>query len=304
MLLNHIPRNSRKLLDGVESRDGESNVVPLCSTPKLLITDQVGGPVHHLHQSRAALHCVNDGEFCLKEIELGQLLLFLYMFIQQASEQQTCIYPNLSHCYEWYTTLSPLLPLRFRRTGILLSSCSEKVVVTICHTRWDEPMKKSTASSHIQWDISQGSQEWVHPADIWMTYGTKMLHRQWGAQSDGLGTSCIPTKPSSVIWGHSKFGTEQPCMRAGCAVIRRCRFLSGPMIYCTMFLYVGSVEGGVGRDQWANVWGSTGRSRGERKSASSFPLFNASFIHLQDMGIPTLFQPHIKNRHTLHSLLM
>lgn len=47
-----------------------------------------------------------------------------------------------------------------------------------------------------------------------------------------------------------------------------------------------------------------GRTRGERESASSFPLFNASFIHLQDMDIPTLFQPHFKNRHTLHSLLM
>lgn len=28
-----------------------------------------------------------------------------------------------------------LPPLRFMRTGTLLSSCSEKVVVAICHTR-------------------------------------------------------------------------------------------------------------------------------------------------------------------------
>lgn len=36
-------------------------------------------------------------------------------------------------------------------------------------------------------------------------------------------------------------------------------------------------------------------------SASSFPLFNAPFIHLQDAVIPTLFQPHIKSRHALLS---
>ena len=35
-------------------------------------------------------------------------------------------------------------------------------------------MKSSTAWPHIRWDISQGSQEWVCPVDIWMTYGTKI----------------------------------------------------------------------------------------------------------------------------------
>lgn len=148
--------------------------------------------------------------------------------------------------------------------------------------------------------------EKVHPVDIWMTYSTKMFHRQQGAQSDSLGTSCIPTIPSSVIWGSSKFGTVQPCVKTGCLVIAWCRFISRSVIRYTMSLYVGSVEGGAGRDQWANVWGSKGRTRGEwgAESASSFPLFNVSFIHLQDMDIPTLFQPHIKNRHTLHSQLM
>lgn len=180
-------------------------------------------------------------------------LVPLHVYLAR-SKQRTHVYTNVSHCYRWCTILFPLLLLRFRRTGSLLSSCSEKVVVTICHTRWDEPMKNSTASSHIQWDISQRSQEWVHPVDTWMSYGTKMFLRQRGAQSDGLGTSCIPTIPSSVIWGHSKFRRE----RAGCPVVPQCRFLSGPMICCTVFLYVGSVEGGAGRDQWANVWGSVG----------------------------------------------
>lgn len=129
----------------------------------------------------------------------------------------------------------------------------------------------------------------------------QQFHRQQGALSDGLGTSCIPALPSSVIWGHSIFGRVQPCMKAGCPVIPRCGFLSEPMICCTRFFSVSSVEGGAGRDQWANVWVSERRARGEREanSAASFPLFNVSFIHLQDMGIPTLFQPHIKNRHTL-----
>lgn len=274
-------RDSRKPLDGLKSRDDDSEVVPLCSAQKLLITDQVGWPVYYLHHLYAALHCVNDSEFWIREIELG---LLLYMFIQRAawSVQQTRIYPNTYCRYWWCTILSTLLPLWLGRTGMMLSSCSEKVVVTICHTRWDEPKKHSTASSYVQWDISQGSQEWVHPVDIWMTHSTEMFHRQRGAQSDGLGTSCIPTIPSSVIWGDSKFGTVQPCMKAGCPVIPWYRFLFGPMICCTMLLYVGSVEGGAGMDQWANVWGSSGRNRGEREaeSASSSPRFNVPFIHL------------------------
>lgn len=42
--------------------------------------------------------------------------------------------------------------------------------------------------------------------DIWMIYGSDMSHRQRGAQSEVLGTSCIPTIASSEISGDSKFG--------------------------------------------------------------------------------------------------
>lgn len=74
------------------------------------------------------------------------------------------------------------------------------------------------------------------------------------------------------------------------------------MICCTMSLYVHSVEEVLAGASELMSEGRAGRTRGE--SASYFPLFNASFIHLQNMGLPTLFQPHIKNRHTLHSLLL
>lgn len=122
MLLHHKVRNSRKLLDGLKSRDDEeSDVVPFCSTPKLLITDHVGGPVHNLHQFSAAPHCVNDGKFCIQEIELG-LLVPLHVYSARR-EQHTCIYPNISHCYGRCTILSSLLPLWLRgdrRAGVIL----------------------------------------------------------------------------------------------------------------------------------------------------------------------------------------
>lgn len=67
-----------------------------------------------------------------------------------------------------------------------------------------------------------------------------------------------------------------------------------------MFLCVGSVwrEGLAAASELMSEEVQRGP---EGESASRFPLFNASFIHLQNTGIPTLFQPHIENRHTLHS---
>lgn len=155
---------------------------------KLLITDQVGGSVHHLHLLFASLHCVNDKG------------LFAY-------RRQSCCYFSRMHFYCNQELLGMV-----HNTDMPLSSCREKVVVTICHARWDKPMKNSTVCSCIQWDISQRSQEWALPAVIWMTSGTKQLHRQHGALSVSWGTSWIPTIQSSVCWGYSKLGKVQPCM--------------------------------------------------------------------------------------------
>lgn len=301
MLLNHkLSVKLKVVLDDLKSWGAESSLASLCSTLKLLISfDQVGGPVHHLHHLSAAMQCVNDEGVLHKGDRAAVVPL-------------GCVYSA-----------------RIKSTDLYLSKCL--LLLWTVHKTLHSPASLLHAAVVLQWENSgdhlphrmRRANEKQHSL-ITHTVGyfteitglvascghlddlRKQFHRQQGALSDGLGTSCIPALPSSVIWGDSKFGRVKSCMKVGCPVIPRCRFLSEPVICCTMFFCVSKVEGGAGRDQWANVWGSEGMTRGEReaKSASSFPLFKVSFIHLQDMGIPTLFQPHIKNRHTLHSLLM
>lgn len=62
MLLNHklSVKLKKVALDDLKSWDDESDVLSLCFTLKVLITDQVGGPVHHLHHLSAAMQYVND----------------------------------------------------------------------------------------------------------------------------------------------------------------------------------------------------------------------------------------------------
>lgn len=133
------------------------------------------------------------------------------MFFFSAKSKQTESVPVLDA--EHYC------PLWFRRTGLLL---------------WPSATQKETQHSYF----SQGSQELGHPVGFWMTYSRKLFLRQQAAQSGGAGTFCIPTIASSVIWVLSIFRTVQSCMWAGCPVIPWCKFLSGPMICCTKFLYV------------------------------------------------------------------
>lgn len=275
----------------------ESEVALLCPGSKLLITDQVGGPEHHLHHLSAAPLCVKDWLGVLHMGDGTRAFAVVPPHVYSArSEQVFYIYPNVSNRYRWCTVLCTLLNLWFRRTGML---------------QWEgggdhlpHKMRWANEKQHSLVTHTVGYFTEITGVGTSCGYLEDLGHRQRAAQSEGLGTSCCPTILSSVTWGCSKFGTMQRCMTAGCPVIPGCKPRSGLMIHRIMILFAGSVEGGASRNQWANVWGSVVRTRGECESASSFPLFNAPFIHLQNMGIPTLFQPQAKNRHALHSLLI
>ena len=139
------------------------------SALNLLITHQVGGPVHHLHQLCAALHGVKDEELCIREIG-------------QSCCSSTCLFSSRPLSIQispmlWCPLMFPLLPLWFG-TGLLLPPCSEKVVGTICHTRLDQPMTNSRAWSHI---LYSRLFEWVCPVAIWMSWRTNIFYRQQGA---------------------------------------------------------------------------------------------------------------------------
>lgn len=158
-------------------------------------------------------------------------------------------------------------------------------------------MRNNTGSSHIQQDMLQRSQERVRPVDIWKICSLKIFHRLRVAQSDGLGTSCNPTKLAHEAilkldqWSHAgKTSALFTLMKA-----------------YSLSATVGWKMLPRGRRSWQEPVSSflrqergTGNDRGAGSALSS-PLFNASFIHLQDLSIPTLYQPHFKNRHTLHS---
>lgn len=171
------------------------------------------------------------------------------VFIQHSVNNHPTLTSQISSTVMVGVQYFPLLPLGVKKDG--------HVAVTL---QWDgsgDHLPNNASSSHVRWDTSQRSLEWEYPVDIWMIYGSNMSHRQRGAQSEVLGTSCIPTITSSAISGDSKFG------HAGKWVVLL--YLGLGFYLCLlcyeMFLYVDSVEGGVGRNQWTNVWGNEGRTR-------------------------------------------
>ena len=193
-----------------------------------------------------------------------------------------CIYIHV------YINICFIVSLWFTRTDMLVSSCSEKVLATICHTRFNEPMKQQRLIAHGEdyfteitrlgdipgifgWLTDQKSSgNKVHSqmqfGNILLLYNNSICHLSL-FKILNMKTGC-PASTQLSIWA-----TQCSSMLCG----KRC---------C-----------------WEQV-SSCLRQRGqqqqwERGRLRLFPLFNVSFIHLQDMGFPTLFQPHIKNRHTL-----
>lgn len=139
-------------------------------------------------------------------------------------------------------------------TGMLVSSCGERVVVTICHTKWHEPMKQCrlvTRRAGYFTEITRLGASRGHLDDLQHrnSQGTKCTVRHFGS---------ILHLCNNIICHLRHFQTlpeNSQCMKTG-SLTPLCRFLSGPVTCCTMSLCVGSLEGGAGRSQWANVWGS------------------------------------------------
>lgn len=90
-------------------------------------------------------------------------------------------------------------PLWFRRTGVLLSSCSEKVAVTICRTGWDEPMKNSTYSGIFHWDHKSGCVLWIFGWLAAQKYFTSCTVRCFGNILHRYNTVICHLKPF-YIW--------------------------------------------------------------------------------------------------------
>lgn len=111
-----IQETQEKLLDGLKSWEDESDMASLCSTLKLLIAHQMGGPKHHLHELSAALHCVNEwwGVLHMGDWDWTFAVVPLHVY-SASSKQQSYIYPNVSNRYGWCRTTCNLLTLWFRR---------------------------------------------------------------------------------------------------------------------------------------------------------------------------------------------
>lgn len=116
--------------------------------------------------------------------------------------------------------------------GMLLSACSEKVVVAICHTRCNQQMKNTQI----------------------MEYCTVIT---------GVGASCryldITQRRNCTRFGSMSDPSKNLLQKLNSDAWKQF-FMPCPMMCPTVLLYAGTVEGGAGIDQWANVWGSTGRS--------------------------------------------
>lgn len=110
LIHTHTHRRTSRKLDGLTP--GEFDVAPLCFTSKLLITDQVRGPAHHLHQSSADLRCVNEWRGVLHTGDWAWIFFFfMCLFSKWRATVRLHIYPNVSHFNGWCTNagLSPAL---------------------------------------------------------------------------------------------------------------------------------------------------------------------------------------------------
>lgn len=119
MLLNHKLRNSRQLLDGLKSRDDESR----CATSLLYLKaadKRSGGRTWAPFASIICCPTLCEWRGVLHTGDWAFAVVPLHVYSAR-SEQRACIYLNISHHYGRCTILPALLlPLRFRKTGLLL----------------------------------------------------------------------------------------------------------------------------------------------------------------------------------------
>lgn len=122
LIHTHAHRRTSRKLDGLTP--GESDVAPLCFTSKLLITDQVRGPAHHLHQSSADLRCVNEWRGVLDTGDWAWIFFFLCVYSASGEQQSDCIsiqiYPTLMGGAQMLGSLPPSAVHEDRRAAVIL----------------------------------------------------------------------------------------------------------------------------------------------------------------------------------------